>query len=365
MNASPRAARGMDIGDGVDGPRNSVVRLSQAAEDSCWDLYVNSSRHAHAYHLSAWRRIVETSFGHRTFYLKAEVQQGKLNGVLPLVRLRSRLFGDFLVSLPYVNYGGPCADDDATAQALITRAIDLAAAEGIHHLEVRMATPEGFGLRSRSAKVSMRLPLPRSAGDLWNAFPAKLRSQVKRAQQEPVTVRIGREDQLDAFYKVFSINMRDLGTPVYGRRFFAAILRELPESTWVCTVSLKDEPVAAGFLIGFRGTLEMPWASSQRRFNRLSPNMLLYWSALKFACEQGYGEFDFGRSSPESGPYRFKAQWGATPVPLNWHYWVHHGAPLPDLNPQNPRYQTAIRIWRHLPVALTRVIGPAIVKNLP
>jgi serine/alanine adding enzyme len=341
-----------------------VIRPA-TSDDPRWDRYVLDSPHAHGYHLLAWRRIVEASFGHCTYYLMSEDLSGRVNGVLPLVRLRSRMFGDFLVSVPYVNYGGPCTDDDATSRELFAEAVRLAACERVQHLEVRMDKPADFGLRVRSAKVSMRLPLPRSSQELWKAFPSKLRSQIKRAELEAMTVRIGREDELDGFYRVFSINMRDLGTPVYSKAFFSSILRELPDSTWICAVYLGDEPVAAGLLVGFRATLEIPWASAQRRYNRLSPNMLLYWSALKFACERGYSVFDFGRSSPDTGPYRFKAQWGAAPVPLHWHYWLPRTAPLPELTPQNPRFQLAVRVWRHLPVAVTRVIGPSIVKNLP
>jgi serine/alanine adding enzyme len=342
-----------------------MVRLCSAADDARWDDYVLQSPRAHAYHLSAWRRIIDTSFGHRTYYLMSEDAEGRVNGVLPLVRLRSRIFGDFMVSVPYVNYGGPCADNEEIARALIGESARLGEANRVHHVEVRLEAATDYGLRVRSAKVSMRLPLPASPDQLWKGFPSKLRSQVKRAQQESMDVRIGREQELDAFYEVFAANMRDLGTPVYAKKFFATVLRELPDSACICSLYLHGKPVAAGFLIGFRDTLEIPWASSLRRYGRLSPNMLLYWSVLKYACERGYARFDFGRSSPDSGPYRFKAQWGASPVTLHWHYWVPEGTELPDLTPRNPRYQLAVRVWQRLPVALTKIIGPSIVKNLP
>jgi FemAB-related protein (PEP-CTERM system-associated) len=211
----------------------------------------------------------------------------------------------------------------------------------------------------------MRLNLPSTIDELWNGFPTKLRTKIRRVQQEDMVVRMGREDELDAFYHVFAINMRDLGTPVYSKRFFRTVLRELPDSTWIGTVYLKGEPVAAGFLIGFREAIEIPWGSSQKRYNNLRPNLLLYWNLLKFSVERGYRLFDFGRSSRDSGPYHFKLQWEAVPVPLNWQYWVPVGAPLPNLNPQNPRYQLAVRVWQQLPVPLTRLIGPPIVRNIP
>jgi FemAB-related protein (PEP-CTERM system-associated) len=342
-----------------------MIRPWRDGDAAGWDAYVRAHPAARCCHLSAWKRIIEGSFGHDTPYLVAEDGSGRIRGILPAVRLRSRLFGDFLVSVPYLNYGGPCADDDATWRELMAAGAKLAAGVGAQHLEVRTETAADAGLAVRSTKVSMRLHLPASAELLWKAFPAKLRSQVKRAQQATMTVRVGRADQLGGFYRVFAENMRDLGTPVYGKRFFDAVLRELPDTSWICCVYAGDTPVAAGFLMAFGNMLEIPWASSLRRFNRLSPNMLLYWSVLEFACQRGFAVFDFGRSSPDSGTYKFKAQWGAAAVPLYWHYWVPEGSALPNLTPQNPKMQLAIRAWQHLPVRLTTLIGPSIVKNLP
>jgi FemAB-related protein (PEP-CTERM system-associated) len=177
---------------------------------------------------------------------------------------------------------------------------------------------------------------------------------------------LGKEEYLDSFYDIFSTNMRDLGTPVYGKKFFRNILREFPTSTWICTVRTKeDKAVASGFLVGFKKRLEIPWASSLRSHNSSSPNMLLYWTSLKFACENGYDTFDFGRSTPGEGTYKFKEQWGAKPVQLFWHYWLRSGGPLPELNPHNPKYKMAIKIWQKLPLSVTNLIGPAIVRNLP
>lgn len=341
-----------------------TVKLCMPVDEPAWDAYVHANPHALGYHRIAWRRIIEQAFGHPTHYLMAE-SGGRVTGVLPAVRLKSALFGDFLVSLPFVNYGGACADDDAVVRELMDALARLGRELGVDHVEVRTETATDYGLRARSAKVSMRKRLPPTADALWKSFPSKLRSQIKRAQQEAMTVRIGREEELDAFYEVFSINMKDLGTPVYSRRLFASVLENLPDASWICTVRLGNTPVAAGFLVGYREMIEIPWASSLRRYNRLSPNMLLYWSVLQFAAERGYGVFDFGRSSPDSGTYKFKAQWGAEPVPLYWHYWVHGDGPLPELNPQNPKYQLAVRVWQQLPLGLTRLIGPSIVKHLP
>ena len=220
-------------------------------------------------------------------------------------------------------------------------------------------------MKVKSSKVSMRLELPSDADGLWKSFSAKLRNQINRPIKEGMTVRIGGLEELPGFYEVFSVNMRDVGTPVYSRKFFEEALRTFPESTRICTVYHQHEAVASGFVVGFRDTLEIPWASSLRKANRLAPNMLLYWSVLKYACESGYRVFDFGRSSPDAGTYRFKEQWGARPLPLHWHYWLARDGELPEINPANPKYQMAINVWKRLPVSLTRLIGPSIVRNIP
>jgi FemAB-related protein (PEP-CTERM system-associated) len=180
-----------------------------------------------------------------------------------------------------------------------------------------------------------------------------------------MTVRIEGIDLLDDFYGVFARNMRDLGTPVYGRSFFEAILEGFPKDARICVVYLGQQPVAGGFLYGFQSTLEIPWASADRRYNHLAPNMLLYSSVLEFACREGFRVFDFGRSTANSGPYRFKEQWGARPVQLHWYNWTPDGRTAVDVSPENARYRLAIEAWKRMPLALTKIVGPSLVRNIP
>ncbi len=342
-----------------------TVRSFSDADCQRWNRYVSSSGAMTAYHRAEWRRVIERSFGHRTYYLLSEDQRGEVNGVLPLVHLKSVLFGNFLVSMPYVNYGGICADDAEIEADLFSEAVRIAERTGAEHIELRESRPLGNGLAVKTSKVSMQLALPGTADDLWQGFPAKLRSQVRRPEKDGMRAVVGGKDQLDAFYSVFSTNMRDLGTPVYARAFFGNVLDAFADSTWICSVYDGERAVASGLLVGFRDRLEIPWASSLKAYNRSSPNMLLYWAALRFACSRGFRIFDFGRSTAHGGTFRFKEQWGARPVPLYWHYWLRAGASLPDLTPQNPKYRQAIALWRKLPVAVTRLVGPAIVRWLP
>lgn len=342
------------------------IRIYNEADRQSWDSYVMGSGESCCYHQAGWKHVIEKSFGHRTHYLMAEDETGKMIGILPLVHLKSRLFGNFMVSMPYFNYGGICAVTPSAEQELLKAAVSIATDEKAEHVEIRHTRPMDLGLEEKMAKVSMELRLPVTSGELWRSFSTKLRNRIKRPLKEDMRVRLGGLEELDNFYRVFSVNMRDLGTPVYPKVFFGNILNEFPEDAWIITVCLKDgPPVASGFFTGFKDRVEIPWASSLRSHNRYKPNMLLYWTALEKACEKGYRVFDFGRSTPGEGTYTFKEQWGATPVQLHWHYWMRNGGPMPEINPKNPKYRLAISLWKLLPVGLATLIGPSIVKNLP
>lgn len=343
----------------------TVFDIKGTDAEVAWDRYVSDHPEGTGYHLLAWRQVIEKTFGHRTIYFMARNDQGHVQGVLPLVFLKSPLFGQFFVSIPYFNYGGVLGDGEDARSALLDAAATAAKELGAAHIELRHADGVKLSWPHKDHKVSMRLDLPSHFDELMKSFPPKLRSQVRRGEKEGMTVQVGGLDLLDDFYAVFARNMRDLGTPVYGKDFFSAILQTFPKGAKICTVRLGSDTVAAGFVYGFRQMLEIPWASSDRRFARLAPNMLLYGSLLKYACEQGYRVFDFGRSTKESGTYRFKEQWGAKPVQLHWYYWLRDGGPLPELNPQNPKYALAIRVWQQLPVPVTTTIGPWIAKYLP
>lgn len=340
------------------------IRLYQPSDKPRWDAFVARVPSGHAYQQAGWASVIGGGMRQQPRYLLSEDASGEIDGVLPLVAVRSRLFGRFDVSLPYLNYGGPCAENAGVARALVARAVESARADRAKYLELRLTDESGYDLRVKASKVAMRLPLG-DADALWKSFPSKLRNQIGKPMKEGLVARVGGLEELASFYHVFSINMRDLGTPVYSRGFFERTLREFGDRARICTVYHEQQPVASGFVVGYKSTLEIPWASSLRTASRLAPNMLLYWSVLKFACETGYTVFDFGRSTPGAGTHKFKEQWGSRPVPLFWHYWTREDAPLPELNPANPRYRLAINAWKHLPVAVTRVIGPSIVRSIP
>jgi serine/alanine adding enzyme len=339
------------------------VTVTEWTDGDAWDDYVRRAPGASGYHLWRWREIFAGVFGQVPMYLAA-TRAGAIAGVLPLVRFDSRLFGRSLVSLPYLNYGGVVADDTAAAGALVEAAGALRARLGARHVELRHRARQFDSLAPKQHKVTMRLPLPGSADALWTALDRKVRNQVRKAEKHGLHVTVGGAEETPAFYAVFSENMRDLGTPVYARRVFEAMLAAFPDRTRIVTVRHDGRPVAAGFTWRWRDTIEVPWASSLRSANAMAPNMLLYWAMLTHAIEAGATEFDFGRSTPNEGTYHFKKQWGAEPEALCWEYELG-GRPMPDQSPKNAKFQLAIAAWQRLPLRIANVIGPRIAPHLP
>jgi len=346
----------------ADGQVDVAQIGDEAAAD--WDAWVTAAPAASIYHRYRWRHIVRKVFARETFYLAAR-RQGHLCGILPIVRLKSRLFGDFLVSVPYFNYGGVVGESGEVEQRLVDQACELARALGVSHLELRHRTGASASLPARTDKVTLLLDLPSSPAALLKSLDSKVRAQIKRPQREGATCRRGGAELLPDFYTVFAENMRDLGTPVYPKSFFAEMLAAFPTEASLFAVYLGGAPVAAGFVLGARGVLEIPWASSLRRANSVGVNMLLYWSILEFACQSGYSRFDFGRCTVDSGTYRFKRQWGAQPEQLYWHYWMREAGELPRINHSSPKFEAAIAAWRRLPLPIANRLGPLLVRNLP
>ena len=340
------------------------VNILKQEEEDLWDQYVHNSSATSLYHLSGWKRVVEKTFNHATYYVYASCDN-RIVGILPLVFLKSFLFGKFLISLPFFNYGGIIAENHKIRKLLLAEAITIARRVSARHIELRHIENYDLGLPAKTSKVLMVLDLPSTSEELWKSFKSKLRSQIRRPEKEGFTVKFGQQEEVNSFYEVFTYKMRELGTPVYTKRLFENILTEFPDNANICTVYAEDKPIASGFIIGFKELLQIPWAASLRAYDRFSANMMLYWNILKFACEQGYKQFDFGRSTPEEGTYRFKKQWGSKPVQCYWQYWLAVGDDLPEINPHNPKYQLAIKTWQRLPLSVTTFLGPKIVKFIP
>lgn len=330
-----------------------------------WDAYVERHAAGTAYHRGAAVAIGAEAFGLWTAYLTARDAGGAVVGVLPLVEQASLLFGRYLLSLPFVTYGGILADSPAAEHALTARAAELGTERRARHVELRHRSALSIDLAQRLDKVSMVLDLPDSTAALYKGFGSKLRSQIKRAEREQPEVLWGGAELLDDFYAVFARSMRDLGTPVYSRGFFDVVCRALGPLLSVLVVRARQEARAAAIVIRHRHGIEVPWAAATPEAKRMALNMRMYAEMLELAVREGAAQFDFGRSSVDSGTYRFKAQWGAKPLQLHWHYWLRDGGEPPRLNASNPKYALASALWRRLPLLGANLLGPRIARNLP
>jgi serine/alanine adding enzyme len=312
-----------------------------------------------------WLNVLANGFGHTPYALEA-VEAGRTVGYLPLAFVRSLLFGKFLVSLPYLNSNGVQADTPTIATALVDEAVRLADNLRVRHLELRQESPVvhlAFNAEMRS-KVHMRLRLPDTTAALSKAIGPKVRNQIRKGEKSNLTVEWGGEGLVEAFHEVFSRNMRDLGTPVYGQKLLVAVLKEYSSQSEICVVRHKGQPIAAALLLHGVGVTEVPSASCLREFNSTCANMLMYWHLLERAIQRGQQVFDFGRSTVDGSTYKFKQQWGAKPEPAVWQYYARRGSPS-EMRPDNPKYQRLIRIWQRLPVSVTRWIGPKIARGIP
>jgi FemAB-related protein (PEP-CTERM system-associated) len=340
-------------------------RRSFEARMPLWaDFVARSGRSILSYH-PGWLVVLEQGLG-QTSYMVEAVRGREVRGLLPLAFLKSLVFGRFLVSMPYLNYGGVTSGDEETARLLIDRAIDMADRLDVRYLQLRseQAIDHPRLTTKASIKVNVTRALPSHVDALWNQLGTKVRNQVRKGQKSGVQVIWGDDELLPEFYAVFSRNMRDLGTPVYSRGFFRAVLHQFPDCAEFCVARLERKPVAAALLIHGDGTTEVPSASSLRESNSTCANMLMYWNLLVRAIERGQGTFNFGRSSPDSRTFKFKEQWGGQSESAHWQFYLRTGDDS-DMRHDHPRNQHAIQIWKRLPVGLTRWIGPAIVRGIP
>lgn len=346
------------------------IRQVRNKDKPAWDAYVNNHPDAAPYCLFAWKEAVEQAYGHQSTYLLAE-EGGTIKGVLPLFIFHVPFRGNTLVSLPYCDVGDALADDDEIKKVLLTEAFQLAKTLKVKGVDIRSCQDNLIGekhgdwnLSVQKEKVRMLLNLPGSSEELWKSFKSKLRSQIRKAEKNGLTFRWGNIEDLSSFYEVFSQNMHDLGSPVHSKKWIEKIIINYDNNAKMGLVYREDQPVGCGIILFSIHTVSIPWASTLREFNKLSPNMMLYWNFLKFAADNGKAFFDFGRSTPNEGSYRFKMQWGAEPEQLFW-YGVSKEKKIKTVNPSVKRNRALVElIWKKMPIELVNSLGPKLRKYI-
>ncbi|MGF1606909.1 MAG: FemAB family XrtA/PEP-CTERM system-associated protein [Rhodothalassiaceae bacterium] len=329
-----------------------------------WDAFVTEHPDGSFYHLSGWKRVFERAFGHQTYLLAAR-QAGSLAGVLPLVHMKSAVFGNRLISVAFMVYGGPLANSEAAAARLDEAALALADQLDADFIEYRCraAEPARAGWQSRSDRhVTFRKPILPTDEDNLKAIPRKQRAEVRKALKaglasEPV-------GDVDDLHRIMNISYRNLGTPSFSRRYFHTLQQEWGSAAQTLVIKHGTEPIAAVMSFFFRDEVLPYYGGATLAARRYSANDFMYWEVMRRACADGYKMFDFGRSKVGTGAYNFKKYWGFEPEPLHYHYHLRKGGEVPDASPANPKYQAAIRVWRRLPLWLTRHAGPLVSRQL-
>ena len=331
-------------------------------DGAAWDTFVAGAEGSTFCHLAGWRDIMGDVLGHECRYLVVHDASGRWHGVLPLVRVKSPLLGHYLVSMPFLNAGGPLGT--AAAGALLAEHAQAdARRHGVDLLELRAREVVASSLRVTQRKVTVLLELPSSANELWAALPAPRRRQIRHAGNEGLETRFG-ADELEAFYEVFARNMRDLGTPVLPRGLFARIATVFPHRVVFGAVYRGEQPLAAGCGFVWRDEFELTWVSALREHRASAANMLLYASFMQRMIDRGVRVFNFGRSTPGSGPHQFKRQWGGRDVPLPWQQWSPRNVTATP-SPERPMFRVATAVWRRLPLGLANRLGPVIARQIP
>jgi serine/alanine adding enzyme len=341
-----------------------MLRIELCADQCEWDRYVESHPKASNYHRWCWRQAIGDTFGHAPYYLSASLD-GVLQGVLPLFSIRSRLFGNSLVSMPFFSYGGLLADSPEAGNLLIARAVELAGELGARRIELRQGHTGDFGWKDLAAKVTMDVPILGTVDELWNGLSARVRKRVRHARKAGFEARWGGIEDVRNFYPVFAANMRNLGTPAYPQSWFENLCRSYPDGAHVLTLWRENKPMAGAFLIEFRETLELPWAASLPESRRDFSPLLLYWTLLEWAAGRGFERVDLGRCTRGSGSHDFKKHWTHYERALHWYCWTHEGAAAPQLRPEDPRFRLATQVWKRLPLPIANQLGPRIVRGLP
>jgi len=338
------------------------IRLATDADRHAWDAYVLEHPDGSLFHLDRWRQAIDRAFGHPSHALVAE-EGGRVVGLLPLGEIDSRLFGHFLVSAPFAELGGPLADTPELAEKLLEKAAEIGRERNCAYVELKNRRPlDGLPTKDLYVNFSKAL-LPEVEANLA-AIPRKSRAAVRKGIDEGLTAAFGNE-QFEAFYEVMARSYHQLGTPIFAKGFFRAFLDIFGDDAEVMVVRERTGiPVACVLTFYFKDRVMPYYAGSLWEYRRLCPNDFKYWELMKRACARGCKVFDYGRSKIDTGSFSFKKHWGFEPTPLAYQYRLLSVDEMPNLSPANPKYQRKIELWRKMPLALTKLVGPPLARYL-
>lgn len=348
----------------TENPRTDSITVSELdpAGVGAWDAFVETCPSATFYHRAGWKEVIEKTFGHRCYFLKAE-QGGEIRGVLPLVYAKSLLFGKSLVSTGFTVGGGPAVLDSDALAALDARAIEIAEANDIDAIEYRGHAPSHTDWAQKSGLyVGFRREIEADSEKNMLAIPRKQRAMVRKGIKAGLASEI--ETDPARLYHIYAVSVRNLGTPVYPRRYFDHLLRVFGDDLDIVTITKDGQAVAGVLNFYFRDQVLPYYGGGLTEARSLAANDFMYWEVMRRAGERGYRLFDFGRSKKGTGAYSFKKNWGFEPEPWTYEYYLRKGGEIPEINPLNPKYRYFIAGWKRLPVGLAKRLGPLIVRGI-
>lgn len=339
-----------------------AIRELAGSDEARWDEFVMRCPDATFFHRAGWKTILEQVFRHRTWFLYAE-RGGRIEGVLPLAQVKSVLFGNAMVSLPFCVYGGVAAQTPEAAGALEAHAERLARECGVTHLELRNVRERHPDWPGQDLYVSFRREILPQVEDNLLAIPRKQRAMVRKGIKNGLTSAI--DADVGRFFGLFADNVHRHGTPALPKRYFETLLRVFGEDAEVLTVAdAQGRPVSSVLSFYFRDEVLPYYAGDAPAARGLAGNDFKYWELMRRACERGLKVFDYGRSKRGTGSFDFKKNWGFEPQPLHYEYRLYGRDSVPQNNPSNPKYKAFIALWRRLPIGLANRLGPYIVRSL-
>lgn len=344
-------------------PTPSPLRIQRLTPQDAarWDAFVERMPAATFFHRAGWQEVLERAFGHPAYFLFAEVD-GEICGILPLGHVRSRLFGSGLVSTPFCVYGGSVGVSTEVCERLDAEACRLAEELRVDHLELRYSEPRHHDWPGKDLYVTFRKPIDLDPEQNLLAIPRKQRAMVRKGIQAGLVSYI--DPGVDAVHAVYSESVRNLGTPVFSKRYFRILKEVFGDDCEALIVRHGDRVVAGVLNFYFRDEVLPYYGGGTVEARNLKANDFMYWEVMRRACERGIRLFDFGRSKRGTGPFDFKRNWGFEPQPLSYEFRLVRAARVPDVNPMNPKYRLFIEAWKRLPLPVSRMLGPMLARSL-
>lgn len=338
------------------------VRLATSMDEQAWEAFVETHPQATFFHRFAWSRVLNKAFGHKPHFFLAERDQ-QLVGLLPLVEVRSRLFGHQLASLPFCVYGGVVATDEETDHALKAAAAALGQRLKVDAVELRNMQPSGSDWAVKDLYYTFRKVLHADNDLNLKGIPNRQRAMVRKGIAEGLeSIEVEGTDRL---YRVYSESLRNLGTPVFSRRYLEVLREEFGDACRVLMIQQQGEDVAGVLSFYFRNEVLPYYGGSVSRARSIRGcNHFMYWELMRRSADEGLELFDFGRSKKETGPFEFKKNMGFAPEPLPYEYYLVKSEAIPEINPTNPKYRLMIDMWKRLPLPVANLLGPPLARNL-